>query len=273
MIVVLNKSITLKKLIKRTLFRTLGQENYLQFLNRGFYFAYSLGLLKKDNAYQYNYFVKHLINKGDYVLDLGANLGYFAKIFSKIVGSEGEVICIEPVRPFFRVLKKCIGNRRNVVLYNYALGTENKMIKMVVPKMDGYLRTGLAHVPTKEELENKNQYEFNVEMVKGSELLQNLPHLNYIKCDIEGYEEFVLPDLQCIIEKHKPIIQLETWGEHRASVLHLLTELGYIPFGLINNKLTKKIDTMHYAGDFLLVHESGEDQLISKLQLNNLIAV
>lgn len=263
----------MKKLIKRTLFRTLGQENYLQFLNKGFYFAYSLGLLKNDKAYQYNYFVKHLINKGDCVLDLGANLGYFSKIFSKIVGSEGEVICIEPVRPFFRVLKKCIGNRRNVVLYNYALGTENKMIKMVVPKMDGYLRTGLAHVPTKEDLENQNQYEFNVEMVKGSELLQNLPHLNYIKCDIEGYEQFVLPDLKGIIEKHKPIIQLETWGEHRALVLQLLTQLGYIPFGLIDNKLTKNIDIVQYPGDFLLVHKDSEDQLTSKLRTNNLISI
>lgn len=263
----------MKKLIKRTLFLTLGQENYLQFLNKGFYFAYSLGLLRRNKAYQYNYFVKHLISKGDYVLDLGANLGYFSKTFSNIVGMDGEVICIEPVRPFFQVLKKSIGKRRNVVLYNYALGTENKLIKMVVPKMDGYLRTGLAHVPKKEELGNKNQYEFSVEMVKGSELLKDLPRLDYIKCDIEGYEEFVLPDLKTIIEKHRPVIQVETWGGHRAIVFNLLLGLGYEPYGLVKNILTNKIDLDNYDCDFIFIHKMNQEHLISKLEREHLIAV
>ena len=64
----------------------MGQENYLKFLSRGFHTAYALGFLKNNRNYQFNYFVKRIVKKGDYVVDLGANLGYFSRIFSNIVG-------------------------------------------------------------------------------------------------------------------------------------------------------------------------------------------
>ena len=261
----------MKKFLKRSLYRTIGQENYLSCLHKGFYLAYGLGLLKNNPAYQFNYLIRHLVDKGDAVLDLGANLGYFAKAFSDLVGKEGEVICVEPVRPFFKVLKKTMGNRRNVVLYNYALGTENKMIKMVVPKMDGYLRTGLAHVPTSEEPNSGDQYEFTVEMVRGSELLKSISRLDYIKCDIEGYEEVVLPEIRAIIEKHKPMIQVETWGTHRDIVFQLLEELGYVRYGLINNLMTKNIDLSTYGLDYIFVHIEKENAFIDRLRTRNLL--
>ena len=261
----------MKKFLKRSLYRAIGQENYLSCLHKGFYFAYGLGLLKNNPAYHFNYLVRHLIDKGDAVLDLGANLGYFAKAFSDLVGNEGEVICVEPIRPFFRVLKKSLGNRRNVTLYNYALGTENKMIKMVVPKMDGYLRTGLAHVPSSEEPETEEQYEFTVEMVRGSELLKSVARLDYIKCDIEGYEEVVFPEIRAVIEKHRPMIQVETWGKHRDVVFQLMDELGYVRYGLVDNVLTKQIDLSTYGLDYIFVHGDKERAFIDKMKARNLL--
>ncbi len=262
----------MKKRIKRALYKSLGQRNYLKLLHKSFYFLYDAGLLKNDDAYKYNYFVKNLINKGDYVLDLGANLGYFAKIFSRLVGENGKVICVEPVKPFFAVLSDTLGNKKNVVLNNYALGTENKTIEMIVPKMDGYLRTGLAHVPVNESYNTNDIYSFEVEMVRGSELLKDLPKLDYIKCDIEGYEEYVLPEIKAIIEKHKPLIQIETWAEHKTKVFNLLLAMGYTPYGLLDGKLSDSIATQESIGDYLFIHRDNKEGIMNELGRKGLLA-
>lgn len=199
------------KFIKKILYKFLNQATYLKSLHRAFFFLYDTGLLKKSEIYKYHYFVKKIINEGDFVVDIGANLGYFSKIFSRLVGKKGKVICVEPVKPFFNTLQCALKKKTNCMFYNYAFGTENKSTQMILPKTDGYLRTGLAHISANEY--DKNEvYTFDVEVVKGSYILNDLPKINYIKCDIEGYEEYVLPELKEIIEKHKPILQVETWG-------------------------------------------------------------
>lgn len=237
----------------------------MKFLSRSFHTAYSLGFLKNNRNYQFNYFIKRIIKKGDYVVDLGANLGYFAKIFSNLVGKSGKVICIEPVKPFFQVLKESLGSSENVVLYNYALGTERKFIKMFVPALDGYLRTGLAHVPSDEsELESAG-YAFEVEMMKGSELLRDLPRLDYIKCDIEGYEEYVLPELKQVIERFKPVIQVETAGTHKEIVFGLLLETGYDVYRLVSGKLSKDMNADTYSSDYLFIHKDNYPSNFSEL--------
>jgi hypothetical protein len=153
-------------------------------------------------------------------------------------------------------------------LYNYALGLENKKIEMALPKMDGYLRTGLAHIPD-EKPNPKNVYSFEVEMIRGSSLLKDLPKINYIKCDIEGYEEYVLPELKDILEKHKPLIQVETWGTHKEKVFDLMQGLGYVQYGLYKTKLIKNLSDDVEAGDYLFIQESSQTEIIKKLKAIN----
>jgi hypothetical protein len=154
------------------------------------------------------------------------------------------------------------------MLYNYALGLENKKIEMVLPKMGGYLRTGLAHIPN-DKPDPKNVYSFEVEMVRGSSLLNGLSKLNYIKCDIEGYEEYVLPELRDIIEKYRPILQVETWGTHKEKVFLLMQSLGYVQYGVYKNKLVKNMTDDIEAGDYLFIHESSETEIIRNLKTIN----
>ena len=256
------------KLIKKILYKILGQAAYLKTLHIGFYILYDLGWLKKNYLYKYHHFARHLIHKGDYVVDIGANLGYFTKIFSRLAGANGMVIAIEPVKPFYDTLVWALGNKKNCRLYNHALGTETKIIEMHLPKMNGHFRTGLAHVadgrPDKTE-----SFSFQTEMVKGSELLKDLPEINYIKCDIEGYEEIVLPELKEIILKHKPILQVETWGKHKKAVFDLMKELGYEEYRVYKNKMIKNLPEDIEPSDYLFIHNSSETKIISELKKIN----
>ena len=65
--------------IKRLLLSILSEQQYLRLLHRGFYALLDLGLLKGNRKFKFHYNIYSIINKKDVVLDIGANLGYFAK--------------------------------------------------------------------------------------------------------------------------------------------------------------------------------------------------
>jgi FkbM family methyltransferase len=240
------------KSFKKWLFVALGQDKYLQLLGLFFPSAYQLGLLRNDPVYDFHYYVRKLIKPGFTVIDIGANMGYYTRIFARLVGKTGKVIAIEPVAPFFRVMKKVADKYPQCTAYNYALGTEEKKISLNIPNQHGYLRTGLASIVTQAK-PVANVFRFEAQMVKASSLLESLDRIDYIKCDIEGYETVVIPELRGLIEKHKPMLQIETSGPQRQEILRFMQSLGYQRFSLHNKKLVKDLPLEQHFGDFLFV--------------------
>lgn len=227
--------------LKKLAFRTLSLQHYLRFLQWGYFTAYHLGILRNSPVYIYHYFVKNLIRKGDYVLDIGANLGYYSKLFSAWVGHEGKVFAVEPVRPYNEAFRRATRKRKNIVLYPYALGTEEKEITMVAPLYAGYLHTGLPHVDDGSE-GNGPEIEalaFRAEMKIPSRLFGDLEKLDYIKCDIEGFETTVLKDLEEVIRRHKPVVQVEVLEPNQPELLDFFRSLEYEAYQLAGKRLTK----------------------------------
>jgi FkbM family methyltransferase len=243
------------KIFKKILFNLLGQDNYLNLLSLLFPLSYRFGLLKGDPNYDFHYYVSKLIKPGFTVIDIGANMGYYTQIFAKLVGRTGKVVAIEPVYPFYKVMKKIADKYPQCNAYNYALGSEEKKITMTIPKKDGYLRTGLASVKIDED-DISMLFSFESQMVKASDFFQKLEKINYIKCDIEGYETVVIPEIQNLIEKHKPMLQIETFGDQREIILKIMKDLGYQRYSLHQKKLVKDLTLEKHFGDFLFIYES-----------------
>ena len=254
--------ISLLTSFKLLLYKIFDLKNYLKALNLSFRFLYFLNILKRSGTYKYHYFDKNLIQKGFYILDIGANLGYYTTLFSKWTGRTGKVFAVEPVSIFYDTLKWATQKNNNISFFNCALGEEDKEITMATPGHFGYLRTGLPHVVEPEEIAKKDHYEysFRAEMKKGSKLFENIPKIDFIKCDIEGYEEVVLPEMKNLLTKFKPIIQLETWGDHKLKTETFLLSIGYEVYDVEHNKLKPLEKTSsNNIGDLIFIHKENKN--------------
>lgn len=139
-----------KSVVKQFLFKHLKFETYLFILSKLYFISYRLGILKYSKAYTYHYALKQFIKSGDTVIDIGANLGYYSVLFSGWVKSKGKIFSVEPVMPVFNTLKKNTSGLGNITLLNFALGDENKSIRMANESKEkyGYITSGTHFVFT-----------------------------------------------------------------------------------------------------------------------------
>jgi FkbM family methyltransferase len=239
-------------LIKKILFKICGQQTYLKLLHHGFYFLFDNGFLKNDTIYKYHYFVKNIIKPGDTVVDIGANLGYYTKNLSRLVGAQGKVIGIEPMVPYYNILNWALGKKSEVVIHNVALGNEEGKIRFALPKSKTTMHTGLPHVATETDTDDNSTF-FDVKVTRASQLLASIKSIAYIKIDIEGYESVVIPEMKEVIAKHLPIVQVETWSPQREIVDETLVSLDYKRYTLYKGKLTQEDVINVEFGDYLYV--------------------
>lgn len=214
------------KLIHKILYRTLPLEGYLRVVSRLFFLWQRLGIGRYAPATEYVYHLPQLVRPGGTAIDIGANLGYYARTISRLVGPAGKVYAVEPVAPIRKVLSRNLRRCGNSEIIPYALGTENKPITMGndSARETGYFGTGQNFV---NEDGGKAAVEFTAQMRRGSELFAALPRLDFIKCDIEGYEVVAMNEMRPLLEKFRPAVLIETGGANRPQIVALFTGLGY----------------------------------------------
>ena len=215
------------KLFHRLLYRLLSLEGYLRVVSRLFFLTRALSIGRRGRALEYNYHLPNLVSRGATAIDIGANLGYYTRPLADIVGAEGRVYAVEPVPVIFDVLKRNVAGRKNVTLLNYALGSEERTIEMANDSVAaaGYFGTGRNFVNDGEL--SGEAIRFTAQMRRGSELFATVGKIDFIKCDIEGYERVVIPELRPIIEQHHPTVLIETDGDTRHEIIKMFTDMGY----------------------------------------------
>ena len=133
------------------------------------------------------------LKNNNFAIDVGANVGLWTKDMSD---EFTFVWAIEPVEDFRQCLQKNIFNN-NVDIKPFALGAENTVIDMIITEEN----TGHSHV----DIDSLGKG--TIPMHRLDDL--NIPPLDYIKIDCEGYELNVLKGAEQTIKEHKPIIVIE----------------------------------------------------------------
>ena len=220
------------KQLRKILVQTLGFERYIRFVSDVYLRLVSAGWGKRQ--YPELFFLEKIIKPGFVCLDIGANLGYYSVALSRLVGPEGQVLAVEPIPAFQAIWQDNVKRSgvRNLTLLPYALGGQNTTVQMGTPERDGLLHHGM----TKVAASNPNEHyarTYDVPMRIPDDLLANLPRLDFVKCDVEGFEFEVFRHMQATLRRFQPLIQTELNGlENRRAVVNLLAELGYKPFML-----------------------------------------
>jgi len=127
--------------------------------------------------------VKKEIKKGDVVLDIGANIGYYTLIYAKLVGEEGKVFAFEPDPDNFALLKKNveINGYRNVILAQKAVSNKTGKIRLYLSEVNkGDHRIYDSHDGRKS---------IEIETIRLDDYFKNYNvRIDFIKMDVQGAE-------------------------------------------------------------------------------------
>ncbi len=240
----------IEKKIRSVLLKILGIEKYLELVSSTYIRLIELGMMKKK--YPELFYLNQLIQPGNVCIDIGANVGYYSVLLSKLSSKSGHVYAVEPVPLFGRIFLKNAGKfaLNNITLYQCALGAEEKEITLETPIMEGVFRHGLTKIV---DAQNTDAVQYKAQMLVPDVLFKDLNRLDYIKCDVEGYETVLMPQMLQTIARFKPTIQIElSAAENKRIIYELFAQLGYAAFVLSGGKL-KKLTQQTYLTD-----ESGD---------------
>ncbi len=220
------------KAFRKLLVRTLGFERYIRLVS-GVYLRL-VGAGWGRQKYPELFFLEKIIEPGFVCLDIGANLGYYSVALSRLAGPQGQVLAVEPIPDFQAIWQDNVRRSgvRNLTLLPYALGSENTTVQMGTPERNGLLHHGMTKVAASNPHEHYART-YEVPMRIPDDLLAHLPRLDFVKCDVEGFEHVVFANMQATLRRFRPLIQTELNGlENRRAVVATLAGLGYKPFML-----------------------------------------
>lgn len=160
---------------------------------------------RKQDAFEIQLLRKH-IKEGHVVIDIGANIGFYASILSRLVGDSGLVFCLEPDATNFRHLQNRVKNLPNVMAHQKAASAHTEPIKIYTSK-----ELNVDHRTYKPE---EYEWEFEIDAVSVDDFLKSQNHsfIDFIKIDIQGYEMQAIKGMENTL-RYNPAIKIisEFW--------------------------------------------------------------
>ncbi len=193
--------------------------------------------------------------------DVGAHGGSWSRGLARIV-QKGHVYSFEALPYYADVLRKTmklLGQRRVTVL-NRAVAELDGSVQMARQDRDGNTLTGKTHVAVSGE---EAQEMVSVPAVTLDSFWREIgeKRVDFVKCDVEGFELFVLRGARALIEGCHPVFYNELnveWCERYdyapADIFGFFQKYDYAPFYLDMEKGLVRVDVnKHVNRDVLFL--------------------
>jgi len=171
------------------------------------------------------------------MVDVGANIGRWAKYFQK---EYHQIFCFEPAPYNIECLQKNTEHDNNIHVRTYGLGDTKHKASLSIAVQD-HLGSTMAKPDPNGEIEIQRLDD------------QNLPDLDLLKIDVEGFETEVLRGGAQIIRDKKPLIAIERHlfnykllGKTKKESHLYLQELGYQMMFKLTRDCIYGIPNIHY---------------------------
>ena len=155
--------------------------------------------------------LKKYLKPNDIVLDIGANIGFYTRILSEIVGPKGKIHCFEPDKINFEKLKDFCADLNNVILNHKAVGPKTETLKIYTSKT--------LNVDHRTYKPDDYDQEIEIEAVSVDEYLNAENKIDFIKMDIQGFEMSAIKGLEKTLDANpgvKLISELWPYGLKKA---------------------------------------------------------
>jgi FkbM family methyltransferase len=169
-----------------------------------------------------------MIVQGDAVVDIGANVGAYTKQLSSLVGAAGQVLAFEPVASNYDILDTVVrkGGLANVTLRRLAIGSKLEEREIAVPDLGGFTGFYWAHVAKPGEHGEKVSVSTLDELRRRGVIRE----IDFIKCDVEGFELEVIRGASDVIATLRPAWLIEVSRETSIDVFASFRDAGYRAF-------------------------------------------
>lgn len=145
----------------------------------------------------------------DIIFDVGANVGSWSLMFSNLF-PKSKIYSFEVLPSTFEILLENTKSNTNIIVEN--IGLSDKEEKLIAYSQNN--ASGLTTLVENfsENFHGKNINKTEVKVMKGSDYAKknNIDKIDFIKIDVEGYEDKVLKGLESLIrDKKVKVIQFE----------------------------------------------------------------
>ena len=207
--------------------------------------------------------LKYFAGHGGLVVDIGANVGYYAVELGKILGENGKLIALEPIPESFEQLEgnvKLNSIQDRVSCHQIAISNFHGSLTLYKPEISGSSASSARNLhPT------EGSIKLEVPVTTLDILLNslNIQNCELIKVDVEGAELMVIEGGLDSVKSFKPVIFLELLRKWSAQfnyspneLLEILLPLGYRCFA-VSEQLTEifEISDSTIETNFLFVPE------------------
>ena len=188
-------------------------------------------ILTRWNEYESVQWCRRLIRPGMTVVDIGAHIGYYTRLFSELVGPSGRVFAFEAHPENFAILKRnlCTGAYANVEALNLAVSDRSSKVQLHVSPGSS------NHSLLKGYTEEVGVIEIDGIALDDFLSTRGIKSVDFIKSDVEGGEPLVLqgskrvvvcsPQLAMLME-YNPMA-LRCGGAPPGEMIRLLKDGGF----------------------------------------------